>query len=203
MPYFVETENMEEGNEEDYELEVTDSTNDYCADDSCGAWIFEYLFWLQKKLEEMTGDGFTFSDFCVINDEVLDEIEDESLRTKVKQFTDDYYQDWLDTRVSIPNYGRTENSVEEYFCSDCNIGWRDIEDEETDEVIDREWTGCPDRCESFWEAVEEKMREDIECDLTWLDAKWKGEIGSPLDQFYARDIPMPALSDSGVPVLNY
>jgi len=193
MPYFVETDPAEVDVEE-YTLEVDDYEENYSSDDGYGIWLWRYLQWLEAKVKELLAEEeFGFSECSVLNDETLDEIEDDVLRNRIKKFTDEYYPEFKDFHVSLPNYDNVISSVSEYYCDECDTPWRDIENEEG-EVIDREWIGCPERCDGFYDDVDDSIRQQVECDTSFLDDKWEDEVADPLDRIYADGIPKVSVS---------
>ena len=186
MPYFVETK-PEEPAEEEYQLEIDECADDIYIEEGYGVWIGRYLYWLERKLSEALEEDFNFSDYSMLSDEVFEEIENNMLRNKAKRFTNEFYPEWKDYHVTVPDYDDIVRTVEDHYCGECEAPWRDIENEEG-EVVDREWEGCPDRCDGFYEDVDDSMRDAVSCDTSWLDEKWEDEIAYPLDRVYAGDL---------------
>src|SRR5512137_1670276 len=141
-----------EGSCRDLSLTVSDAVDDYCVDEGDGAWIREYLTWIQNLWYSLTQEEIHWADYHRFDDESFRE----TLRTVYHrnlfvEFTNRFYTEWRDNQVHIPSIDDVDADVQDRVCSECDNDdvWEEEYDMAQAPINPEEWTGwevAPPRC---------------------------------------------------------
>ena len=105
------------------DLEVKDCRDHYDMYDGDGVWIPSYVCFLEKIVSDRCHlRDFTFSDNGSIRGSLFDEIPSDHVRTLLVEFTNQYYTEWRESDVSLPDYDEVRSDCRS-FCEDCEYAY--------------------------------------------------------------------------------